>query len=82
MSDEDQAAISNQFRTMFTNDIANESCTAIAHAKDEKHLTEAVDRSEEFYDALEDNSPAQMYVAREIVYSLVDDEYSAQKLAS
>ena len=55
---------------------------AITHSEDEKPLVEAVDRSEEFYDALEDNSPAQMYVAREIVYSLVGDDESAQKLSA
>jgi rubrerythrin len=55
---------------------------AITHSEDEKPLVEAANRADEFYDVLENNAPAQMYVAREIVYSLVDDEYSAQKLAS
>lgn len=55
---------------------------AITHAEDEKPLVEAANRADEFYGALEDNAPAQMYVAREIVYSLVDDGASAQKLAA
>ena len=61
---------------------------AVTHSEDEKPLKEwvvvnAADRSDEFFQALDDEShSAQMYVAREIVYSLVDDEASARKLAA
>jgi len=61
---------------------------AITHAEDEKPLKEwvgpdASHRAEEFFNALDDEDHSvQMYIARKIVYGLVDDEASAQKLAA
>lgn len=53
---------------------------------DTSHLTETLTEASEdlpkAWDPLEDDPAAQMYIAREIVYSLVDDAESAQKLSA
>lgn len=53
---------------------------------DTSHLTEALTEASEDlpkgFDPLEDDPAAQMYIAREIVYSLVDNAESAQKLSA
>lgn len=53
---------------------------------DVNHLTETLTEASEdlpkAFDPLEDDPASQMYIAREIVYSLVDDAESAQKLSA
>ncbi len=44
-------------------------------------VTEAASDIEDYYDLFDENAPAALYAAREIVYSLVDDAETAKKLS-